>query len=171
MAMSYGNVYVAQIAMGANAAQTLQARSARRRRTGPSLVIAYSHCIAHGIECRRRMHSRSGGGVGYWPLYRFDPRRAQGQESASTGQRRPHRAVRGVRAPEGRFTSLEHAEPERARLFLELAQRHIDERRRRYERMAGNEGATIGADARASSRSSEGGAGGAGDALPRRRTP
>ncbi len=78
MAMNYGNVYVAQIAMGASDAQTVKAIQEAESYDGPSLIIAYSHCIAHGINMAKGMDQQKlAVESGHWPLYRFDPRRSK----------------------------------------------------------------------------------------------
>ena len=84
MAMAYGNVYVAQVAIGAKDAQTLKAFLEAEAYPGPSLIIAYSHCIAHGYDMAYGLeHQKLAADSGYWPLYRFDPRRAAAGESAA----------------------------------------------------------------------------------------
>src|SRR2546430_11724046 len=81
IAMAYGNVYVAQVAIGADNRQAIRALAEAESHRGPSLVIAYSQCIAHGIDMSKGMtHQREAVGCGYWPLYRFDPRRAEAGE-------------------------------------------------------------------------------------------
>src|SRR6185503_7854433 len=81
LAMSYGHVYVARIAMGASDAQTLKALREAEAFPGPSLVIAYSHCIAHGINMTEGMHQQKlAVESGHWPLLRFDPRRSEAGE-------------------------------------------------------------------------------------------
>ena len=78
MAMSYGYVYVAKIAMGANDAQTAKAFAEAEAHDGPSLIIAYSHCIAHGIDMRKGLEQQKlAVQCGHWPLYRFNPGAAQ----------------------------------------------------------------------------------------------
>ena len=87
MATRYGNVYVAQVAMGANDMQTLKAFLEAEAHDGPSLIIAYSHCIAHGIDMAKGMNQqRLAVESGYWPLYRYDPRACERrQEPVSAG--------------------------------------------------------------------------------------
>ena len=91
IAMAYGDVYVAQIALGANPLQALRALREAEAYPGPSLVIAYSHCIAHDIEMSKAMHhQRDAVTCGYWPLYRFDPRRAaEGEQPLHLDSRAP----------------------------------------------------------------------------------
>src|SRR6185503_7319723 len=83
MAMAYGHVYVAQIAFGAKDGQTLKALIEAESYPGPSLVIAYSHCIAHGYDLACGLeHQKLAADSGYWPLYRFDPRRVSNGQPA-----------------------------------------------------------------------------------------
>jgi pyruvate-ferredoxin/flavodoxin oxidoreductase len=139
IAMGYGNVYVAQIAMGANPLQTLRALREAEAYPGPSLVIAYSHCIAHGIDMAHSMHhQRDAVDCGYWPLYRFDPRVVgDGSHPFHLDSRAPTHPFQEFAMDEGRFSALAGSDPERAKRLFELAQADIDERRRRQERMAG----------------------------------
>ena len=82
MAISYGNVYVARVAMGANDAQTLQALREAEAYHGPSLIIAYSHCIAHGYDLRHGIDQQNAAvQSGYWPLFRYNPRAPRQGES------------------------------------------------------------------------------------------
>jgi pyruvate-ferredoxin/flavodoxin oxidoreductase len=82
MAMSYSNVYVASIAMGAGDAQTMKAITEAEEYDGPSIVIAYAHCIAHGIDMKKGLTQQDlAVKSGMWPLYRFDPRRAEAGKS------------------------------------------------------------------------------------------
>ena len=82
LAMTYGNVYVAQVAMGANDTQTLKAFLEAEAYEGPSLIIAYSHCIAHGIDMSKGMQQQKLAVLsGHWPLYRFDPARSSQGEN------------------------------------------------------------------------------------------
>ena len=84
MAMAYGHVYVAQVAFGAKDAQTLKAFLEAEAYPGPSLIIAYSHCIAHGYDMAFGLeHQKLAADSGYWPLYRFDPRRADARRAAA----------------------------------------------------------------------------------------
>jgi pyruvate-ferredoxin/flavodoxin oxidoreductase len=141
IAMGYGGVYVAQIALGANPLQALHALREAEAHPGPSLVIAYSHCIAHDIEMSTAMHhQRDAVACGYWPLYRFDPRAAgAAAHPLHLDSRAPTQPFERFARAEGRFSSLAHLEPERARRFLALAQADIDERRHLYEQLAGIE--------------------------------
>lgn len=137
LAMAYGDVFVAQVAMGANMTQTVKALTEAAAHPGPSLVIAYSPCIAHGIDMTKMMeHQRLAAETGYWPLYRFDPERERsGGHSLHLDSRPPTLPFRELAKREGRFASLERANPEGARSLLSAAQRDIDNRWHLYEQM------------------------------------
>ncbi len=138
MAMSYGNVYVAQVAMGANDRQTLQAFLEAESYEGPSLIIAYSHCIAHGIDMAKGMDQQKlAVETGYWPLYRYDPRRkAQGLNPLQLDSKPPKRPLRDYVINENRFRILAQADPERFEALLAEAQQWVLEHWQRYEEMA-----------------------------------
>ncbi len=141
IAVDYGNVYVAQIAMGANPLQTLHAFQQADSYTGPSLIIAYSHCIAHGIEMSTSMsHQKEAAASGYWPLYHYDPRLASaGSHPFHLDSHKPNLPFKEFAMKEARFAMLTRSNPERAEQLLSLAQRDIDERWHFYEQMAGVE--------------------------------
>ncbi|MBZ0252429.1 MAG: pyruvate:ferredoxin (flavodoxin) oxidoreductase, partial [Candidatus Methylomirabilis sp.] len=139
IAMSYGNVYVAHIALGANPLQTIKAFHEAESWPGPSLLIAYSHCIAHGIDMRAAMHhQREAVDSGHWPLYRFDPRLAD-HRPFHLDSRDPSIPFKEFAAKEARFAMLSRSDPERAAHLFGLAQADIDERWRLYKQMAGVE--------------------------------
>ena len=141
LAMAYGNVYVAQVALGANPAQCLRAFTEAESYHGPSLILAYSPCIAHGIDMAdANEHQKHAVSSGYWPLYRYDPRLAQtGRQPLSLDSRKPKGAFRDFAATEGRFAMLRRIDPARAEQLTRQAQNDIDERRRVYEQIAGVE--------------------------------
>jgi pyruvate-ferredoxin/flavodoxin oxidoreductase len=141
IAMAYGNVYVAQIAMGANMTQTVKAFAEAESYPGPSLIIAYSPCIAHGIDMAEQMeHQKSAAASGYWELYRFDPRLASLEERPLVlDGRSPSISFRDFALKEARFAMLARANPEQAEELFAAAQEDIDERRRFYEQLAGVE--------------------------------
>ncbi len=97
-AIAYGNVYVAQVAMGANPQQTLQAFREAEAYPGPSLILAYSHCIAHGIDMRYGMKQQDlAVACGYWPLFRFNPAmREAGENPFRLEFAAPDYAVQGL---------------------------------------------------------------------------
>jgi pyruvate-ferredoxin/flavodoxin oxidoreductase len=141
IASAYGNVYVAQIALGADNAQTVKAFAEAESHTGPSLIIAYATCIAHGIDMATGMsHMKDAVDSGYWPLYRFDPRiEAEGKLPLVLDSKAPTIPLREFAAKEGRYTLLARSKPELAERLMTIAQADVDERRRLYEQMAGVE--------------------------------
>jgi pyruvate-ferredoxin/flavodoxin oxidoreductase len=141
LATSYGHVYVAQIALGANPKQTIEVFHEAASYKGPSLILAYSHCIAHGIEMSTSMsHQRDATNSGFWPLFRYDPRRARvGEHPFQLDSRKPRIPFKDFAVQEARFASLQHSDPKASEELLRLAQRDIDEQWRLYEQMAGLE--------------------------------
>ncbi len=141
IAMAYGNVYVAQIALGASPKQTLKALAEANAYPGPSLVIAYSTCIAHGIDMSQSMaHQKDATRSGYWPLYRYDPRRAETDAHPFVlDSGKPTLPFKAFAEKEARFAMLARVNPERAARLARLAQRDIDERWSYYAQLAGLE--------------------------------
>lgn len=141
IASAYGNVYVAQIAMGADNAQAVKAFAEAEAHNGPSLIIAYSTCIAHGLEMKTAMsHMKDAVDSGYWPLYRFDPRReTAGEHPFVLDAKAPSMPLSEFAAKEGRFTLLARSKPELAQRLMALAQDDVTERWHLYEQMAGVE--------------------------------
>jgi pyruvate-ferredoxin/flavodoxin oxidoreductase len=137
IAMAYGNVYVANIAMGANMTQTVKAMTEAAAHPGPSLIIAYSPCIAHGIDMSQMMgHQKSAADSGYWPLYRYDPRREEaGGHGLHLDSRKPTIPFRDFAMTEGRFAMSARANPGVAAELMAAAQRDIDDRWHLYEQM------------------------------------
>jgi pyruvate-ferredoxin/flavodoxin oxidoreductase len=138
MAMSYGNVYVAHIAMGANDRQTLQAFQEAESYPGPSLIIAYSHCIAHGINMAKGLEQQAlATQSGYWPLYRFDPRlKAEGKNPFQLDSKAPSIALREYAYNENRYRLLEQSNPVVAAQLMEAAQATVNERWQIYTELA-----------------------------------
>jgi len=141
IASAYGNVYVAQVAMGADNAQTVKAFAEAEAHDGPSLIIAYSTCIAHGIEMKTGMsHMKDAVDTGYWPLYRFDPRReGAGEHPFLLDSKAPSEPLADFAAKEGRYSLLARSKPDLAERLMAIAQQDVDERWRLYEQMAGVE--------------------------------
>jgi pyruvate-ferredoxin/flavodoxin oxidoreductase len=137
IAIGYGDVYVAQIALGGDNAQAVRALWEAEQYPGPALVVAYSHCIEHGIEMEQGMlHQKDAVDSGYWPLYRYDPR----NEKPLRLDSRRKRPVRDFLAEENRFASLQRTRPETAEELDELEQTDTDGRWARLELMlAGQE--------------------------------
>ena len=140
IARSYGNVYVAQVSMGANDQQTTKALLEADAWPGPSLVIAYSTCIAHGIDMSKSMtHQKDAVKSGYWPLYRFHPSEIEGGKPFKLDSSTPSIPIADFVATETRFAILKRTHPERAAELATLAQADADERWRYYEQLAGIE--------------------------------
>ena len=138
IASAYGDVYVAQIAMGADNAQTVKALAEADAHPGPSLVIAYSHCIAHGIEMKTGMEQQKlAVDTGYWPLYRYDPRHAEaGEHPFRLDSRPPKLPLTEFTSREARFAMLGRSRPAEAAELAALAQHDVDERWHVYEQLA-----------------------------------
>src|SRR5690606_29889010 len=134
----YGNVYVAQISMGANELQTTKALLEADAWPGPSLVIAYSTCIAHGIDMSKSMsHQKDAVKSGYWPLYRFRPSETEDGQPFTLDSKKPTIPIPDFASSESRFAILQRTDPERAKMLAELAQADADERWRYYEQLSG----------------------------------
>jgi len=139
LAMGYGNAYVAQIAMGASDSHALNVLLEAEAHPGPSLVVAYSHCIAHGIDMakglqQQKLAERSG----HWPLYRFNPaRREAGENPFQLDSKPPSIPLRDYLYTENRYRILQQARPEIAKTLLRQADEAVRLRRERYEQMAG----------------------------------
>jgi pyruvate-ferredoxin/flavodoxin oxidoreductase len=138
MAMTYGSVYVARVAMGADDRQTLRAFLEAQSFAGPSLIIAYSPCIAHGYDLRFGLDQQDRAvRSGYWPLYRFDPRRsARGENPMQLDSKSPSLPLADYMYVEGRFRVLTQSHPQRAAELLRAAERDVKEQWSRYERLA-----------------------------------
>jgi len=138
LAVGYGNVYVARIAYGANDRQTIRALMEAAAYDGPSLIIAYSPCIAHGYDLQFNLQQQQTAvKTGYWPLFRFDPdRAAQGTNPFQLDSRKPKLPVEEFMYREGRFRMLTKSDPTRAKQLLKLAQSDVDERWKTYEQLA-----------------------------------
>ncbi len=140
IARSYGNVFVAQVSMGANDAQTTKALLEADAWPGPSLVIAYSTCIAHGIDMSKSMsHQKDAVKSGYWPLYRFHPSEIDGGHPFKLDSAAPSIPIADFVATETRFAVLQRTNPTRAAELASLAQADADERWHYYQQLAGIE--------------------------------
>jgi pyruvate-ferredoxin/flavodoxin oxidoreductase len=141
IAAAYGNVYVAQVALGADNAQTVKALAEAESWGGPSLVIAYSTCIEHGIDMSTSMsHQAEAVKSGFWPLWRYDPRTAEaGGRPMQLDSRTPTLALKEFQSKEARFAMLARTRPEDARELLRLSEADAAERRHLYEQLAGVE--------------------------------
>ncbi|HHP7231533.1 MAG TPA: pyruvate:ferredoxin (flavodoxin) oxidoreductase [Xenococcaceae cyanobacterium] len=138
MAMTYGNVYVASVAMGARDEHTLKAFLEAEAYDGVSLIIAYSHCIAHGINMTTAMQQQKAlVDSGRWLLYRYDPRRtAKGENPLLLDSRAPQQPVEPSMYAENRFRMLMHSQPEAAKKLMKQAQEDINTRYGMYQYLA-----------------------------------
>ena len=138
IAMTYGNVYVASVAMGARDEHTLKAFLEAEAYDGPSLIIAYSHCIAHGINMTTAMQNQKAAvDAGQWLLYRYHPERAaHGANPLQLDSRAPKIPIEQFLYLENRFKMLTKSKPEEARRLLEEAQKDVQTRWRTYEYLA-----------------------------------
>jgi len=139
IAMSYGNVYVAQIAMGANDAQTIKAIMEAEAYDGPSIIIAYSHCIAHGIDMAKGLDQQKlAVQSGHWPLYRFDPRlKEQGKNPLQLEYKGPQIPLKDYVYNETRYRMLVQANPAAAEKLLAEAQVEVNDRWENLKNKAG----------------------------------
>jgi pyruvate-ferredoxin/flavodoxin oxidoreductase len=138
IAMTYGNVYVASVAMGAKDEHTLRAFLEAEAYEGPSLIIAYSHCIAHGITMSTAMQNQKAAvESGRWLLYRYNPdRRQQGENPLQLDSHSPKIPVERSMSLENRFKMLTKSDPEAAKRLLEAAQQDINTRWQMYHYLA-----------------------------------
>jgi pyruvate-ferredoxin/flavodoxin oxidoreductase len=140
IAMAYGNVYVAQVAIGANPVHTVRTFQEAAAWNGPSLIIAYSHCIAHGIDMTTGFsHQRDAVKSGYLTLYHHDPRLGMGgaDQPLKLDSRKPTLPLEQFTMKEGRFAMLAQADPARAKALGHQAQAEADARWQFYEQVAG----------------------------------
>jgi pyruvate-ferredoxin/flavodoxin oxidoreductase len=138
LAMTYGHVYVAHVAFGANDTQTVRAFLEAESYPGPSLIIGYAHCIAHGLEMKDGLSQQAKAvSSGHWPLFRFDPRLTAGQAFPLTLDSKPPKIPFGDYAyEETRYRVLRSLNPETARMLEREAQHDIDARWALYESLA-----------------------------------
>ena len=140
-AISYGNVYVAQVAMGANSQQTLLAMREAEEYEGPSLILAYSHCIAHGYDMADGLRQQKlAAASGYWPLIRYNPAlRAAGKKPLVLDSPRPSIPLKEYAYNEMRYKILTRTNPEEAEKLMQSAQELIELRWQTYEHLAKQE--------------------------------
>jgi pyruvate-ferredoxin/flavodoxin oxidoreductase len=138
IAIGYGDVFVGQVAMGANPMHTLRTIRAAESYPGTSLIIAYSHCIGQGIDMTTGMQlQKEAVNCGYWPLYHYDPR--DGQNAFHLDSRKPKGDFKEFAMKQARFAMLARARPQESERLLGLAQEDINDRWHLYEQMAGLE--------------------------------
>jgi pyruvate-ferredoxin/flavodoxin oxidoreductase len=140
IAMTYGNIYVASVALGAKDEQTLRAFVEAESYPGPSLIVAYSHCIAHGIALDSGVGARQqklAVESGQWLLYRFDPRRAEaGENPLQLDSSAAKSRLQDYLLSENRFKMLTKSKPEEAKKFFAQAQADADRRWKFYQFLA-----------------------------------
>ncbi|MBP6469759.1 MAG: pyruvate:ferredoxin (flavodoxin) oxidoreductase [Chloroflexi bacterium] len=138
LAMSYGNIYVARVAMGANDAQTIRAFIEAEAYDGPSLILAYSHCVAHGYDLKYGLDQQKAAvDSAHWPLFRFNPDMSvEGKNPFSLDSRAPKISLDKYIYREGRYQMLTQSHPERAAKLLELAQGDVEARWEKYSQLA-----------------------------------
>ncbi len=133
-------MYVAQVALGGSEVQTVKALQEADAWDGPSLVIAYSTCIAHGIDMTTSMsHQKQAVKSGYWPLYRYRPTVEEHEHPFQLDSAAPSIPLREFALQEARYAMLARTDPERSNALLDLAQIGIDERWHYYEQLASME--------------------------------
>ena len=148
MAISYGYVYVAQIAMGSNNAQTLKAIREAEAYPGPSLIIAYSPCINHGLRegmGRTQAQTKAAVEAGYWHNYRYNPQlEAEGKNPFTLDSKEPDWSkFQDFLKTEVRYTSLQQSFPEQAEELFKAAEENARWRYKTYQRLAAQEYATV----------------------------
>jgi pyruvate-ferredoxin/flavodoxin oxidoreductase len=138
MAMAYGSVYVARVAFGANRLQTIKAFNEADEYPGPSIIIAYSHCINHGLDLRKGISQQKlAVDSGAWTLFRYNPKnRAEGKNPLTLDSKEPTADIGEYMYNEIRFRALKQAGPERAAELLEVARRDAKERYSFYKYLA-----------------------------------
>ncbi|HEX7331152.1 MAG TPA: pyruvate:ferredoxin (flavodoxin) oxidoreductase [Pyrinomonadaceae bacterium] len=137
-AMRYGDVYIAQVAMGANDTHTIKAFLEAEAHPGPSLIIAYSQCIAHGIDMAKGMHQQKlAVDSGYWPLYRYNPRLLEENKNPfQLDSSDPKISLQDYIYTEGRYRMLQQSEPAVAKFLLGQAQQAVSRRWQQYKQFA-----------------------------------
>ncbi len=138
LAMMYGHVYVAHVALGASDTQTVKAFLEAEAYDGPSIIIAYAHCIAHGIEIKNGLTQQNRAvASGHWPLYRYDPRGASsGKFPLTLDSKAPKIRMSDYTMEETRYSVLKKMDREAAERLAALAQRDVDTRWQIYEQLA-----------------------------------
>ncbi len=138
IATTYGSVYVARVAMGAKDGHTVSVLREAESYPGPSLIIAYSHCVAHGYSLSQGLEQQKRAvACGYWPLFRFDPRRAdKGENPMKLDSSAPKGSLKDFTSNETRFQMLERINPERSAMLQQMAADSVKERFALYQKMA-----------------------------------
>jgi len=138
IAMTYGNIYVAQVAYGANMTQTVRAMKEAEAYPGPSLIIAYAHCINHGMDMMSGTDlQKDAVESGFWPLFRYDPMlAAQGKNPLQIDSKAPTKNIEEFMYKQVRFKALRQADPKRAETLMESLRKDVISRWKFYEQMA-----------------------------------
>ncbi len=138
IAMTYGNIYVARIAMGANDAQAVKAFIEAESYNGPSLIVAYAHCIAHGHDMKKGYaFQKMAVETGYWPLVRFDPRlKAEGKNPLQLDSKAPTADFEAYAYGQTRYKALQQSKPERAAELMTLAEEDVANRWKLYQMLS-----------------------------------
>jgi pyruvate-ferredoxin/flavodoxin oxidoreductase len=146
LASDYGHVYVANVAYGAKDTQTLRVFHEAEAYDGPSLIVAYSPCIAHGYDMLYNQRQQDMAvKTGHWPLFRFDPRLASaGGNPFKLDSAAPSRPIKDFMDSETRFAMLNRSHPEAAQAFLEQAQKDAERRFKAYQELAADRHASAG---------------------------
>ncbi len=139
IAMSYGHIYVAQVAMGANDAHTIKAILEAEAYDGPSLIIAYSHCIAHGIDMAQGLNQQKlAADSGHWLLYRYNPAlQAEGKNPFTLDAKAPKIPLKSYIDTENRYRMLQQSDPDTAERLAAKAQKVVEARWEQYQQLAG----------------------------------
>jgi pyruvate-ferredoxin/flavodoxin oxidoreductase len=145
IAMAYESVYVATVAFGAKDDQTLKAFIEAEKFDGPSIIIAYSHCIAHGIDMSQPLkHHKAAVDSGQWILYRYNPDKMYEGENPLTLDSRPRKMkVEEYMEMENRFKMLMKAKPDLAKKYIQQAQIDAEERYKHFQYLASREGEKV----------------------------
>jgi pyruvate-ferredoxin/flavodoxin oxidoreductase len=136
--MTYGGIYVARVALGANDMQTVKAFVEAESYDGPSLIVAYSHCIAHGIDMSKGLEEQKKAvACGYWPLFRWDPRLAdEGKNPLQLDSKGATMPFKDYAYGENRYRSLTLTNPKEAEELLKLAEKDVRNRLTLYQQLA-----------------------------------
>ncbi|VAW42902.1 Pyruvate-flavodoxin oxidoreductase [hydrothermal vent metagenome] len=142
LAISYGNIYVAQVAFGAKDTQTIRAFLEAEAYDGPSLIIAYSHCIAHSYDMKFGLEQQAAAvGSGHWPLYRYNPDLVESERNPfALDSRPPKQSLESYIYREGRYSILQKSNPQAAERLLKLAKQDVKVRWEAVERLARGNG-------------------------------
>jgi pyruvate-ferredoxin/flavodoxin oxidoreductase len=136
--MAYGYIYVARVAMGAGDQQTLNAFAEADAYDGPSMILAYSHCINHGYDLRKGLEQQKlAVQSGHWPLYRYNPALiAEGRNPLTIDSKEPSIPFEQYAYNESRYKMLVHTDEQRAEILIKLAQQDVKGRWELYRQMA-----------------------------------